>query len=354
MRKYFDQLNSQLVEDLFGFNHSKQKKKFLRLGVIVTVLFLMLAGVFLLFSLSSDVSRKSNYTSIQQTAAFPLINKFFSKKLPETFTLLFLGVPGESHKAPYLTDSIILFHYQSPKLTLFSLPRDLLVKIPGQEYSTKLNALYVLDRQNQKKPSLITQKIQEISGLPIDFYIVVDLELVKNSIDILGGINISVKQDIYDPKFPGPNNSYQTFELKAGWRYLDGATALNYVRSRFSPGGDFDRIDRQQQLLLAIKKKVFSLNPLTSLPELIKIYQNLKEHLKTNFNIGQGLSLADLLDNLAEENIKRFTIDRESGLLKDSQALLGNDRAYVLIPTAGQENYQKIQAFIYEANRRSR
>lgn len=351
MWKHFDQLNTKLAKELFGLNKPIRKKKKERKiwlwGIMAAILFLAATGIFFVKDYSSQkIASIQLIPSELSRRGLPIINQIFPKKLPDEFTLLFLGIPGGDNKAPYLTDSIILFNYQDNRLTAFSLPRDLLVKIPESDYFTKLNALYILDKQNQKQPYLITQKIEEISGLTIDFYIVVDLELVKNLIDIVGGVNILVAQDIYDPKFPGPNNSYQTFELPAGWRYLDGETALKYIRTRFSPGGDFDRIDRQQQLLLAIKKKIFSLNPLTSLPELIKIYQNLKDRLETNLHFSQGLSLVNLLENLEEENIRRFSVDKERGLLIDSEALLGNERVYVLIPTMGEENYQEIREFI--------
>lgn len=377
MRNYLDQLDKKLAKELIKKGNLRRKKGLWLWVIVVLLLCLVTAGVFLvspvLFPLqpltfSEKVrGQKSGQTkyddsqkiaSVQHASAhtawgspggrLPLMGEFFSQGLPDEFTLLFLGVPGGDHKAPYLTDSIILFYYQKPRLFFFSLPRDLLVRVPGQDYYTKLNALYVLDRQIQKEPSLIVQKIQELSGLPIDFYVVVDLELVKKIINILDGINISVTQDIYDPRFPGPNNSYQTFELKAGWRYLDGETALKYIRTRSSPGGDFDRMDRQQQLLLVAKRKVSGLNPLTSLPELIKIYQNLKEHIITNLNIRQILSSGKLFEKLEQGDVARFVINRESGLLQNGRALFGDEEAYVLLPTAGRDNYEEIREFIKE------
>jgi len=49
-------------------------------------------------------------------------------------------------------------------------------------------------------------------------------------IDAVGGVNVMNERDIYDASYPGPNYSYETFQLSKGFHHLDGATALRYVR----------------------------------------------------------------------------------------------------------------------------
>lgn len=190
---------------------------------------------------------------------------FWNARLPaEPTNFLLLGAAGEGNDAPDLTDTILVARIEpiKQKIYLFSLPRDLWVKIPTDNKGfIKLNTLYSLNKKNTGHEfDLIKQKAQDITGLTIDHYVFVNLTAVKETVDILGGVNVLVKENILDTSYPGPNHGYQTFQITAGWRYLDGETALKYIRSRHSPGGDFDRIARQQEILQALKQKVVKLN----------------------------------------------------------------------------------------------
>lgn len=270
-----------------------------------------------------------------------------AKKEPENFLLL--GAPGQGNDAPDLTDTILVASFDSAKnkIFLFSLPRDLLVKIPDSQNYTKLNALYAFNKKNtnQEFNSLI-KKTEEITGLKINHYIFVDLETVKNVVDILGGVNILVQKDIVDEKFPGPNNSFQTFEIKAGWRYLDGTLALKYIRSRHSADGDFDRIARQQEVLQALKQKALTLN-FWDLKKVIEIYQTLSANIKTDLSLWQIQNYWQEIKELPGENIVRNELASRD-FFTGGQMLLGNELASIIKPTAGVENYGEIKSYIQE------
>ena len=268
-----------------------------------------------------------------------------TKKEPENFLLL--GAPGQGNNAPDLTDTILVasFDTDKNKIFLFSLPRDLLVSIPDQENYTKLNALYAFNKKNanQEFNSLI-KKTGEITGLKIHHYIFVDLQTVKNVVDILGGVNILVQKDIIDEKFPGPNNSFQTFQIRAGWRYLDGSEALKYIRFRHSAGGDFDRIARQQEVLQALKQKVLTLN-FWDLKKVLEIYQTLSANIKTDLSLWQIQNYWQDLKGLPGENIIRNELTSHD-FFASGQILLGDELASIIKPTAGIENYGEIRNYI--------
>jgi len=271
-----------------------------------------------------------------------------SEKEPENFLLL--GAPGQGNDAPDLTDTILVasFDANKNKIFLFSLPRDLLIKIPDQENYTKLNALYAFNRKNTNREfNSLIKKTEEITGLKINHYIFVDLQTVKNIVDILGGVNILVQKDIIDEKFPGPDNSFQSFEIKAGWRYLDGETALKYIRSRHSLGGDFDRIGRQQEVIQALKQKVLTLN-FWDFKKVIEIYQALSANIKTDLSLWQIQNYWQDIKELPGENIVRNELASQNFFIGD-QMLLGNELASIIKPTAGVENYEEIRAYITEA-----
>lgn len=141
------------------------------------------------------------------------------------------------------TDSIILIHSSSSggKPVLLSFPRDSYVPIPGNG-SNKINAAYVFGG-----PQLLTQTVEQNTGLRIDGYLEIGFGGFATVVDSLGGVDICVKMDMDDPK-AGIN-------LSKGCQVLDGKNALGYVRARYSdPRGDVGRAERQRQFLGAVMK----------------------------------------------------------------------------------------------------
>ena len=264
----------------------------------------------------------------------------------EELNILALGRPGAGHPGENLTDTIIIFHFEpNQKLAVISLPRDLLVKIPETQNYTKINQLYELGGTE-----ILKQKTEEITGLSVDRYVLIDLTAVKETVDFVDGVNIFVPQDINDPLFPGPNYSYEAFALKAGWRYLDGETALKYIRTRYSKQGDFDRMTRQQQILLALKQKVLSFNPLFDLPVYLKIFQSLNEHIQTDLTLLEIKSLWQTGQKIEPSQIINLTIDKErTDLLTSGPIMLNGQTASMVWPRAGQENYDEIKELIQGA-----
>jgi len=285
--------------------------------------------------------------SFQEFAAknFPHFTQKEKNNSPP-INFLLLGAPGEGWDAPDLTDTILVasFDPKQNRIFLFSLPRDLLVKIPGRNAWTKINALYAYHKNlpNQEF-SALKEVVQEITGLKIDHYIFVDLALVKQTVDLLDGVNVLVEKDILDTSYPGPNHSYETFEIKAGWRYLDGETALKYIRSRQSTS-DFDRIARQQQILQAIKQKVLTLK-IYDFNTFLNLYQEFSRHIKTDMSLWQIGLLWQQIKNIPGQNIIRQEINPHTFFIS-TKIPLGQNLAYVLIPRAGQDNYEEIKNYI--------
>jgi len=324
---------------------------------LVVIIALLLAGLLLAWQwpiLSQPrvleikkSAESSSFWNFDPKSFFGPLDSKSKEEGSENFLLL--GAPGQGNDAPDLTDTILIasFDINKNKIFLFSLPRDLLVKIPNQENYTKLNALYAFNKKNtnQEFTSLI-KKTEEITGLKITHYVFVDLATVKNIVDILGGVNVLIKKDILDEKFPGPNNSFQTFEIKAGWRYLDGTEALKYIRSRHSTGGDFDRITRQQEVLQALKQKVLTLK-FWDFKKVLEIYQTLSANIKTDLSLWQIQDYWQKIKELPGENIIRNELTSHDFFIS-GQMLLGNERASIIKPATGVENYEEIKAYIAE------
>ena len=264
--------------------------------------------------------------------------------------ILLLGIAGEGKPGQYLTDTIIIasINTKTNQVSLLSLPRDMLAVIPEKNLQMKINSLYQYGRNNSETESEaidpLLQTINKVTALDIQYYAVLNFDGFIKIIDSIGGINIENERDIFDSRYPGPNYSYETFELKKGFYHMDGATALKYSRERHDdPEGDFGRSKRQQQTLQAVKNRIFSTNTLLDINSLNNLFQALGDNIKTNLSIEDLKAFYELTKKLDTTNIVNVTIDawNTDSLLKVSHIFYGDVRAFVLIPRVG--NYSEIQ-----------
>lgn len=265
----------------------------------------------------------------------------------ERVNFLFLGIPGQGYPAPTLSDTIIIINStsQGENPIAISIPRDLFVKFPGQGYYTKINAIY-----QDEGIEAIKNVIKEITDLDIDYFLVLDLKGVEKLVDKFNGIDILNENDIYDPKFPSANDSYETFSLEKGWHRLDGISALKYIRTRYEPTGDFARIKRQQQVISVLKDKILSLNLFWNFPTILSIWKTLKDNTHTNISLTDLKYARNLAKKTNFDEIQFITLsnqpDQEKQLLISDHAILGGQTAYILKPRAGVGNYEEIKAYI--------
>ncbi len=272
----------------------------------------------------------------------------------DVLTLLVLGVAGEGHISPYLTDSILVMRLDlsQGKAVAISLPRDLLVQIPESKSYTKINALYRigLDHNGSGAASFIKDKAEDIVGFSLTRIIILDLASFEQVVDALGGVTIYVEEDINDTRFPTPEGAYTTFRVEQGWQHLDGKTASQYIRTRHTPKGDIERIGRQQRMAHAIRNKISGLHPLFDLKTIFSVLESFKGGLKTNLTPEEITYLWTRQRDFSEKDLVFRSIDafEKDSLLVSSSEILGGERASVLIPRAGVENYTEIQAFINE------
>jgi LCP family protein required for cell wall assembly len=257
-----------------------------------------------------------------------------------------LGIPGKGYHGENLTDTIIIVN-TTPKgenPVGISVPRDLLVEISDKDYYAKINSLYDSGENEKQGIEIISAKLKEITDLDFDYFIVFDLEGVKNMVDQLDGVDVVIKEDIYDPLFPAPYDSYQTFSIKRGVHHLDGETTLKYIRSRNQTGGDFARIQRQQEVINILKNRILSLNFIWDFPVILNIRKILSAHIYTNIDLTDIKYVWNLAKKTNFGEIKFITLDQE--FLIPDEIMLGNEKTYILKPKAGLENYQEIKDYI--------
>jgi LCP family protein required for cell wall assembly len=283
--------------------------------------------------------------------------------------ILLVGLAGKNYPGANLTDSIIVasINPKTYQTALLSIPRDLYVQIPdtrqergslaslesrrsGPEAAksyTKINALYARaqDKDASGKSGIedLKKTLADITGQPIDYYISLDFDGFKQIINELSGIKVQVPKDLHDERYPGPNYSYETFDLKQGLQTLDGKTALKFARTRHDEDGDFGRAYRQQLILEAARSKAFSLGTILNIPEINRLLDTLGEHLRTNIQLDELNSFLDIAQKIDTHTTTNKVLDagKTDSVMAVSHVFLGGVRAFVLIPRTG--NYDETQ-----------
>jgi len=263
--------------------------------------------------------------------------------------ILLVGLAGKNYPGANLTDSIIVasINPKTYQTALLSIPRDLYVPIPDTNSSTKINALYARSQDKDKSGKSgiddLKKVITDITGQPIDYYIALDFDGFKQIINELGGIKVQVPKDLHDERYPGPNYSYETFDIKQGLYTLDGDIALKFARTRHDEDGDFGRAFRQQLILESARSKAFSLETILNIPELSHLLDTLGEHLRTDIPLDELNSFVDLVKKIDTHTTTNKVLDagKPDSVMAVSHVTLGGVRAFILIPRTG--NYDEIQ-----------
>jgi LCP family protein required for cell wall assembly len=219
----------------------------------------------------------------------------------------------EAGEGPPRTDTMILFTIDPVTRTagMLSIPRDLWVNIPGGFDYGRINTAYQLGETYNLPgggPGLAVDTVEELLGVPIDYYAQIDFSAFIRFIDEIYGVKIDIPERIkVDPM--GDDN---TKWLKPGVQVLPGDLTLAYVRARKTEGGDFDRADRQQQVILGIRNRILDHELLPSLiSKAPALYNELSSGINTNLTLDQSARLAWLASQIPAESIRQGAIGAE-------------------------------------------
>lgn len=296
------------------------KRIFKKLVPIILVLAILVSLAIFLTTLSGSSS---------------VVNFIFSgtnlKSSGGRINILLLGIAGGTHEGASLTDTIMVasYHLKTNQVYLISIPRDLWLP----SLRAKANAVYQIGLLKESGLGLTKTVMGNVVGLPIHYSLRIDFRGFVKAVDTIGGIDVLVDRSFDDLNFPivGKENDLCGYEEKEiifgeeeakklnitpgkrkvfispdgqiatdsaqedkgakyfacrfehihfdkGLTFMDGETALKYVRSRHGTNGessDFSRSKRQQKVLEAAKSKAISLETLFNpqkISELIKIF----------------------------------------------------------------------------------
>jgi LCP family protein required for cell wall assembly len=236
----------------------------------------------------------------------------------ERVNILVMGIDqrhGEKDVA-FRTDTMIVLTLDPVTLQagMLSIPRDLWVPFLGYDNGRINTANFLGDAYAYPGggSELARKTVEQLLGVPINFYARVNFTAFEEFIDQIGGITIDVPEDVYDPEYPTEDYRTEVFSITKGVHTMDGATALKFARTRHSlSNGDFDRARNQQLVLLGVKEKLSNPQVLVSLlakaPEIIS---KLTASVKTDLTLDQAQQLAALAQKVDRKNIKTAVLDQ--------------------------------------------
>lgn len=300
--KIFKEVTINLSNTNYNINQKKKKKKkkkniILRtILIIILIVFLVFAGLFVKRMNENGWTLGGFVATILGHDANTLAN----------LSRINILVIGQSQN---LTDTLLVCSYdpKTQDVGMLSIPRDTFV---GKNKNTatgfdKINALYQID------PDKLLKKVNDITGLGINYYIKIDTQGLKDLVDSVGGIYFDVPIDMdYDD-----SSQNLKIHLKAGYQLLDGNKAEQVVRFRHNNNGttypaeygqeDIGRMKTQRAFITEVIKQVVKAENITKVDDYIKIANN---NVETNFNIWNLKDYAPYAIDFKTENIKTETL----------------------------------------------
>jgi len=253
----------------------------------------------------------------------------------ERVNILLVGVDSAPGRTTALTDTMLVVSLDpnGTRSAMISVPRDLYgTPLPdGRVYNAKLNSLMSRAAANPDEYPLggvgtLKAAIGELLGVPIHYFAAINLLGFKQTVDAIGGVDITVTRAISDPTYNDEFGSRVGFYLKPGTYHMDGRMALAFVRSRKGAGdNDFTRADRQQQLIAAVREKLTAGNLLLALPGLLDAVKNT---IATDVPSERIAELAQAVQGADMSQLQRIVLQPPEFMTADPFSSAG----YILIP----------------------
>lgn len=250
------------------------KKKFFKTFFISLLVFAALwTGVIYTFINSED----------ETTSSGNFIQKIIGG--PDEITFLLLGVDtNDGSKGGSRTDTMMVCKVDKStgKISILSIPRDTRTRIRGRQQEEKINHAHAYGG-----PELSVKAVKDLLGIDLEYYVKVDYQIVKEFVDLIGGVEVDVPMEI------------KNTDIKKGVQVLNGKQALQFLRFRKGYSDqDLGRIRAQQQFIKAAAKQTLKLSNIGKLPQMIKSYYN---NVETNIPLDVILKFA--------ANAKDFDVD---------------------------------------------
>ena len=360
----------------YKYKKNSKRKKYIKFGVSALLLGLILYGGYLFYwPISQLIGEIINRPGIVLSFI-----KNPSGKIESTdgrTNVLLLGIDksadvpfsykdsqGITHKNGFLADTIIVLSVGKEKdMVMVSIPRDTWVDIPSWENvsasSGKINSVYSVGNI-QEYPGggleLSKKVVSDIIGVPIHYAARIDFKVFKQIVDTLGGVEVRVDKTFDDYKYPIDGKEevncssgdffcrYTNVHFDEGIQTMDGTKALQFVRSRTGTNGegsDFARAERQQKVLVAIRRKALTFDILLDPIKVNNLFDDFGESIETDFDLTSYLAAYQLLKDIDVSNTKKLVLDTSKNSLLYNPNPADYGGAYVLLPKDGWGEIQK-------------
>ena len=234
---------------------------------------------------------------------FELFIHFSPRSSVSGLNILAFGIDDTAYSKR--SDAIIVLHLDkdSNHIGALSIPRDTRVSIPGVG-RTRINHAF-----SHGGVDLLKDSISQFLGVPINYYVKVDLSGVMKLVDVLGGVEIKIDKSLNYIDYAG--DLY--IDIPKGNQVLKGKKVMEYLRFRHDEEGDIGRIRRQQVFLDQLIKKILSFDALLKLPDLITTIKSL---ISTDMSLPQMLALTrDFKNAVSQHAISKATVPGSSMLV---------------------------------------
>ena len=225
------------------------------------------------------------------------------KEVEGITNVLLIGVDARDLDEPCRSDSMIIatLDNNNKKVKLTSLFRDTLVDIPGHG-EAKLNAAYMLGG-----PELLMKTVKETYNVSIDKYIIINFWGFETIVDYIGGIEVDVKDYQLEElnKYIGESTGRNDCPVeKAGIQTLNGKQALSYARIRYNVGDEYERTDRQREVIFKVIEKLQNTKP----SKYLGVMNTMLEYIKTNIDPLEALNMAYTIYKFPSLDVEQLQI----------------------------------------------
>ncbi|TJX64106.1 LytR family transcriptional regulator [Soehngenia saccharolytica] len=229
---------------------------------------------------------------------------------------LLLGVDAKDldHAKGTRTDTIMLtrVNFDTGKISILSIPRDTRTMVNGK--LDKINAAHAYGGVD-----MTLEAVSDLIGFDIDYYVLVDYQIVKEVVDAIGGVDIEVP---FDMKYDDPTADPPLhINLEKGFQNLNGQEAHDFLRFRHNnnytvgyPDGDVGRIKAQQYFMKELVKQTLTPKNIFKIPTLIKTYYN---NVETNIPFNFVLKGATMVNKIDTNLMETATIPGEGEYIGD-------------------------------------
>lgn len=239
--------------------------------------------------------------------------------------ILFLGIDKDDERESWLgiyrTDSIALarINLESRQINILNIPRDTYAYIPVENKMDKINHAYAFGsiKGNGVQASIDAVNYFLGNKKVVDYYFLMDMEPIPGIVDEIGGVKIDVEIDMKDH---GAN-------LSKGLQVLNGKQAYDYIHWRYSPGGDIDRIKRQQKFIRVLYKQQRDSGKIM---ETLQIILKHKDNIQTDLTMKQLIGLARFLSDIPDGSDSYYTILGEGQMIDGIDYWMPDNKEEVL------------------------